>query len=54
MSDCRVFVIVSGDEENTELICGLQDGHPGPLHHDGVDGIWWALDDAPHEGEVTP
>jgi hypothetical protein len=26
------------------LQCGLKPGHPGPLHYDAVDRIWWSAD----------
>jgi len=25
----------------TILICGLDAGHDGELHHDQLDGVWW-------------
>ena len=32
------------------LLCDLTRDHPGPLHYDRTDGIWWAADDE----AVTP
>ena len=48
---CAIAIVSTDDGEGTPLICGLPEDHYGPFHHDGAEGIWWALDDGPHEGE---
>jgi hypothetical protein len=30
------------DESVGVLVCSLGPNHPGPLHYDAIDGIWWA------------
>lgn len=31
--------------ESGTLLCDLTPGHGGVVHHDPVDGVWWALQD---------
>jgi hypothetical protein len=44
---CLAHVPVSG-EIDAVLICDLKRDHPGPLHYDRTDEIWWAS--GPQEG----
>jgi hypothetical protein len=40
--DCGTVKAVSGpDEHGAYLRCDLAPGHPGPLHYDSADRIWW-------------
>jgi hypothetical protein len=41
--DKRATVRGFGDEAGY-LQCDLTPGHPGPLHYDAGDRIWWAAD----------
>jgi len=33
-----------GGGDGAYLQCDLADGHPGPLHYDDSDEIWWFSD----------
>lgn len=33
-----------GGGDGAYLQCDLSDGHPGPLHYDDADEIWWYSD----------
>lgn len=37
-------VTVGGGEGHAVLICDLQAQHPGPLHYDMQERVWWAKD----------
>ena len=37
----RVGAVDDGDQSGT-LLCNLQPEHPGPLHYDAADRIWWS------------
>lgn len=45
-SRCPAWQPVSSPdgEQLTHLACNLKPDHPGPLHFDEADGIWWAAD----------
>jgi hypothetical protein len=30
--------------DSVGLVCDLNPGHPGPLHYDRIDRIWWFAD----------
>ena len=38
------LVTSSDGEQSAHVACNLKPGHPGPLHYDEADGIWWAVD----------
>lgn len=40
---CPAGVTVTG-EADASLICDLEPDHPGPLHYDATDAIWWSTD----------
>jgi hypothetical protein len=40
---CDASAVVSGSDMGAVyLLCNLAIGHPGPLHYDAIDEIWWA------------
>ena len=41
---CTTWRNISGGEGGGYLQCDLTDGHPGPLHYDESDEIWWFSD----------
>lgn len=41
-SRCPESVDVGGGT-GAYLQCDLTEGHPGPLHYDRADGIWWCV-----------
>ena len=34
----------SGGDGHAVLVCDLKQDHPGPLHYDRVDRVWWSAD----------
>jgi hypothetical protein len=41
---CAAEHEVSGGDERAYLRCDLKVPHPGPLHYDAYDKIWWSAD----------
>jgi hypothetical protein len=48
---CQEWAQVGNTVGNTDdspttgtLVCNLKPGHPGPLHYDATDRIWWRAD----------
>jgi hypothetical protein len=37
-------ITVGGGNGHAILVCDLKPGHPGPLHYDHVDRVWWSVD----------
>lgn len=50
--DARTAIHDDGAKPAANLICTMRSGHPGRLHFDAIDGIWWIRDDEPpRDGE---
>ena len=41
---CIAVASVGGGEGGGYLMCSLKPDHPGPLHYDDQDQIWWFAD----------
>jgi hypothetical protein len=41
---CVAYRGIGGGDGNGYLRCDLASGHPGPLHYDESDEIWWFSD----------
>lgn len=45
-ADCpAVAAIDTGLDDCAVLVCALDEGHDGDLHHDLLEGIWWRADE---------
>ncbi len=40
---CTAWHPMNGDQ-TVFLRCDLRENHPGPLHYDAADQIWWHAD----------
>lgn len=47
---CPETATVTGAPEDSALVCDLNPDHPGPLHYDDTDQVWWAADRAVSRG----
>lgn len=41
----EVAAIDATEDVSVVLVCNLDQGHDGDLHHDGLEGLWWREDE---------